>query len=506
MSVTYNPDDLLYTDEDDVSREIGRVFDICNGCRVCFNLCPSFTDLFNSIDARDGRVGELRSDEKDRVIEECYQCKLCALRCPYVPPHEWLLDFPKLMLRAAIQKRTSSPPPLKVRLADSIMSRTDVSGRVATAFSDLINPVVGARGGILRKVMQGASGIASQRLLPPYAKRRFSTWFRRDHVISQSIAKSMAEGSTGREGIREEQILPIGQVGAEGSLGREGVKDENVVRGSTGGESTGEGNAEEENVIREGVRERDVSGLAGSVALFPTCFVEYMDPEIGKDLVGVFEYAGISCTLPAGTQCCGAPWLHSGHIDQFRKAATKNIEALRDSAMNGTTIVVPQATCAYVMRKDYPALLDSPDAKIVADSIRDPMEYLLGLRKNAKSTFVGIFPRLSGDGAEVIYHVSCHTQAQGIGLKARDLLAAIGFNVKLVNKCAGIDGTWGYKSHNYALAKKVAQPMKMAIEDAASKEVCGDCHLANYAILEETGLRPMHPIQIVARTYGIRPN
>ena len=51
MSVTYDPDNPLYTDVDDVSREIGRVFDICHGCRVCFNLCPSFTDLFNSIDA-----------------------------------------------------------------------------------------------------------------------------------------------------------------------------------------------------------------------------------------------------------------------------------------------------------------------------------------------------------------------------------------------------------------------------------------------------------------------
>ena len=489
MSVTYNPDDPLYTDVDDVSREIGRVFDICHGCRVCFNLCPSFTDLFNSIDARDGRVGELTSEERDRVVEECYQCKLCALRCPYVPPHEWLLDFPKLMLRAAIQKRVSSPPPLKVRLADSIMSRTDISGRVATAFSDLINPVVEARGGLLRKVMQGASGIASQRLLPPYAKRRFSTWFRRDHVMSQSVAKS-----AGEENVRGE------------STGGGSAREESVV-----GESTGGGSAREESVVGEStgggnVREENVSSLAGSVALFPTCFVEYMDPEIGKDLVGVFEHAGISCTLPAGTQCCGAPWLHSGHIDQFRKAATKNIGALRDSAMNGTTIVVPQATCAYVMRKDYPALLDSPDAKIVADSIRDPMEYLLGLRKNAKSAFEGIFPRLSGDGGEIIYHVSCHTQAQGIGLKARDLLTAIGFNVKLVNKCAGIDGTWGYKSHNYALAKKVAQPMKMAIEDAESREVCGDCHLANYAILEETGLRSMHPIQIVARAYDIRPN
>jgi Fe-S oxidoreductase len=456
MSITYNPDDLLYTDADDVSREIGRVFDICHGCRVCFNLCPSFTDLFNSIDAHDGRAGELASGERDKVVEECYQCKVCALRCPYVPPHEWELDFPKLMLRAAIQKRASSPLSTKMRLADSVMSRTDISGRVATAFSDLINPAMKARGSLLRKVAEGVSGIASQRMLPPYAKRRFSTWFRRDHVVDQG----------------------------------DRVVDQTAT-GHPGGEKVGD--------------------LNGSVALFPTCFVEYMDPEIGKDLVGVLEHAGISCTLPAGTQCCGAPWLHSGHIEQFRKAAAKNIEALKESAVKGIPTIVPQATCAYVMRKDYPELVDSPDAKIVADSVRDPMEYLTGLRKNAKDMFDSIFPRISPDtisqhDLNVIYHVSCHTQAQGVGLKARDLFTALGFNVKLVNKCAGIDGTWGYKSKNYALAKKVAQPMKRAIDDAESREVCGDCHLANYAILEETGLSSVHPIQILARAYGIRPH
>ncbi len=450
MSITYNPDDPLYADADDVSREIDRVFDICHGCRVCFSLCPSFTDLFNSIDAHDGRVSELTPEERDGVISECYQCKLCALRCPYVPPHEWLLDFPKLMLRAAIQKKNSDPPPFHVRLADSVMSRTDLSGRFATAFSGLVNPVVTSKGGLIRKAMESVSGIASQRLLPPYAKRRFSTWFKRDHVANRT-----ATGNPGRE------------------------KTDNPMR---------------------------------SVALFPTCFVEYMDPEIGKDLVGVLEHAGASCTLPSGTQCCGAPWLHSGHIEQFRQTAAKNIEALRESATNGAQVIVPQATCAYVMRKDYPELIDSSDARVVADAVREPMEYLIGLRKGNSDLFDSLFPPLqkegSADGADndlsIVYHVSCHTQAQGVGLKARDLFGALGFSVKLVNKCAGIDGTWGYKSKNYALAKKVAQPMKRAIDDAAPREVCGDCHLANYAILEETGLRSVHPIQILARAYGIR--
>ena len=55
----------------------------------------------------------------------------------------------------------------------------------------------------------------------------------------------------------------------------------------------------------------------GAVSVFPTCFVEYMDPDVGKDLVRVYEHNGVACTLPEGTTCCGAPWLHSGNVEQF---------------------------------------------------------------------------------------------------------------------------------------------------------------------------------------------
>ena len=33
--------------------------------------------------------------------------------------------------------------------------------------------------------------------------------------------------------------------------------------------------------------------------------------------------------------------------------------------------------------------------------------------------------------------------------------------------------------------------------------MAGDCHLANTAITEQTGRMPQHPLQVVARAYGI---
>ena len=106
--LSYNPNDRTYWDKAGLRAEIERVFDICNGCRLCFNLCPSFPALFNAIEAHGGDAREIAGADVDRVIDDCFQCKICYVKCPYTPEdkHEFQLDFPRLMLRAnAIRKR-----------------------------------------------------------------------------------------------------------------------------------------------------------------------------------------------------------------------------------------------------------------------------------------------------------------------------------------------------------------------------------------------------------------
>jgi glycerol-3-phosphate dehydrogenase subunit C len=107
--------------------------------------------------------------------------------------------------------------------------------------------------------------------------------------------------------------------------------------------------------------------------------------------------------------------------------------------------------------------------------------------------------------ATTSYHVPCHLQAQNIGLRSRDLLKLTGTKVGLVQKCSGIDGMWGFRAENYDLARKVAAPLAAAIEKADAEVVVGDCHLANGAITQETGRQPSHPLQALARAYGIPP-
>ncbi|MGZ4706494.1 MAG: hypothetical protein ACXWCM_16640, partial [Acidimicrobiales bacterium] len=101
------------------------------------------------------------------------------------------------------------------------------------------------------------------------------------------------------------------------------------------------------------------------------------------------------------------------------------------------------------------------------------------------------------------YHAPCHLRAQNIGLRSRDLMKLTGTKITLVSECSAIDGTWGYREQNYETSRQVAAKMATAIERAGNDVVAGDRNLANGGILQETGLLPVHPIQVVARAYGI---
>ena len=90
-----------FADPAKLDAEMRRVFDICHGCRRCFNLCDSFPRLFDLIDNSPKEdVEHLASEDFKPVVEACTLCDMCFMtKCPYVPPHPFMLDFPHLMLR-----------------------------------------------------------------------------------------------------------------------------------------------------------------------------------------------------------------------------------------------------------------------------------------------------------------------------------------------------------------------------------------------------------------------
>src|SRR5579884_2800625 len=116
--LSYSPVEPKYWDPAGLVKEIDRVYDICVGCRLCFNLCGSFPAMFDAADAKEQDVRNLSAAEKDRVVDLCYDCKLCYLRCPYTPRdgHEFQLDFPRLMFRARAVRAKEKGLALRERL------------------------------------------------------------------------------------------------------------------------------------------------------------------------------------------------------------------------------------------------------------------------------------------------------------------------------------------------------------------------------------------------------
>jgi Fe-S oxidoreductase len=247
-------------------------------------------------------------------------------------------------------------------------------------------------------------------------------------------------------------------------------------------------------------RARLTTGAArGEVAVFPTCLVEYQATTVGKALVNVFERNGIGCTLPEGQVCCGMPWLDAGDTEKFVEHARRNVDALLPSVQAGKAVVVPQPTCAYVLKREYPDFLGTAAARTVAENTFDASEYLMERHKERPLDldFTGGHTYDS-----IVWQAACHYRAQQIGPKSRDLMALTGAKVQMVERCSAIDGTWGLRTENVAMAKKIARPLMEAVRSSDAELVAGDCHLSNGAIEEDTGRRPVHPLEVLARAYG----
>lgn len=181
-----------FYNEDAVLHEMERVFDLCHGCRRCVSLCNSFPTLFDLVD--NSKTLEVDGvDKKDywQVVDHCYLCDLCYMtKCPYIPPHEWAIDFPHLMLRAKAVKFKKGA----TKFRDKVLSSTDLVGKLAGI------PVVA---GIVNKMNQNPAfrqqldkvlGVHPQAKIPSYHSDKGRDRVARHKTLDES--KAVAAGRT----------------------------------------------------------------------------------------------------------------------------------------------------------------------------------------------------------------------------------------------------------------------------------------------------------------------
>ena len=163
-----NPD---FYNEESLNHELERVFDICHGCRRCVSLCGSFPTLFDLVDESETmEVDGVKKEDYWKVVDQCYLCDVCYMtKCPYVPPHEWNVDFPHLMLRAKAVKFQKG----EVGFRDKFLSNTDGLGMFAGI--PIVTQTVNAvnKTALARNAMESMLGVDAKAWLPDFAPKKF---------------------------------------------------------------------------------------------------------------------------------------------------------------------------------------------------------------------------------------------------------------------------------------------------------------------------------------------
>ncbi|HEY5665856.1 MAG TPA: heterodisulfide reductase-related iron-sulfur binding cluster [Gammaproteobacteria bacterium] len=158
-----------FYDQAALDAELERVFDICHSCRRCFSLCNAFPTLFDLVDeSESGELDTVPKSAYGEVVEHCYLCDMCYMtKCPYVPPHEWNVDFPHLMLRAKARHFRDG----KTRTRDKLLSSTDTVGKIAGI--PVVAQAVNALNSIgpMRSLLESTLGVARDAPVPKYHSR-----------------------------------------------------------------------------------------------------------------------------------------------------------------------------------------------------------------------------------------------------------------------------------------------------------------------------------------------
>ena len=189
--LSYDPVEPIYWDGGALAQEIERTFEICHGCRLCFKYCDSFPSLFSFIDENhDGKVRDVTAAETEQVMDECFQCKLCEVQCPYTvrDSHEYQLDFPKLVHRYKAQRTREAG---KVTLRNKILGDPDRTSMAARASMGAAN-VLNTRSKLHRSFLEKTLGIHPDKELPPFARSTFEKWAAQEGLIADSPTEGEA--------------------------------------------------------------------------------------------------------------------------------------------------------------------------------------------------------------------------------------------------------------------------------------------------------------------------
>ena len=239
------------------------------------------------------------------------------------------------------------------------------------------------------------------------------------------------------------------------------------------------------------------AAFSKQVAYFHGCYVNYNNPQLGKDLVKVMNAAGYGVQLLEKEQCCGVALISNGLINQAKKQAQTNMASIRQAVLERKMpVIATSSTCTFTIRDEYPHLLQLENGD-VREQVELATRFLYRLLVENKTKL-----RFRTDKKlKVAYHTPCHMEKLGWSYYTIELLKMIpGVEVQVLDsQCCGIAGTYGFKKENYEVSQQIGSRLFRQIEASGVDFVVSDCETCKWQIEMSTSKKCEHPISVLAR-------
>ncbi|WP_373778493.1 anaerobic glycerol-3-phosphate dehydrogenase subunit GlpC [Glaesserella sp.] len=231
------------------------------------------------------------------------------------------------------------------------------------------------------------------------------------------------------------------------------------------------------------------------VAYYHGCYVNYNNPQLGKELIHLFNAMDIGVVLLEKEKCCGLPLMVNGFPERAKQQATFNIAQLEKAVVERKLDVVgTSSSCTMNLRDEYHHVLGMDNTK-VRSQVNIVTRYLYQLFSQGKK------PNFKPMPLRIAYHTACHVEKAGWARYTLAVLKQIpGLEiVVLPSQCCGIAGTYGFKSENYDTSQAIGNPLFEIINNGGFDYVVSECETCKWQIDMSTNLTCLHPISLMAK-------
>jgi len=437
--------------------------DVCIRCATCMAVCPvsRVTPKFPGPKQagpgaeRFRRPGEPSVDE---WIDLCIGCRLCDMVCSSG------VNISELNLIAKAKYLDEKGRPFR----DWLLTHSYLYGWLGSLLSPFVNLLL--KSSVTKWIVEAILRIDRRRELPGYESSTFRRWFR----------KHQFRGNHPRA-IRARQAVEVDNPPSPPFSLRPRAVSDPEGKGGNACLPVGRGGFEPHSKDRK------------KIAYFYGCYTNTNEVDVGKATVQVLEANGFEVILPA-QRCCGIPMLGNGDFKGAKKMALYNVPSLLNTIRSGSEIIFSSTSCGHMIKHEYSHLLSIPDAEEVAEHIFDIFEFLRNLIESN-----GLNAHFKELSIKAAYFAPCHLRALGIGLPVLEILRLIpGLKIDNIEAdCCGMGGTFGFKKEKYEISQEIGRDLAEAIDRLKPEIILSDCEGCRIQIRHLTGLKVLHPIQIL---------